>query len=198
VNRTTLGFGLLLSLGLANCAPSAPPRWAEGGASLLIAPAHWQRIGADPVEIRADGRVLEGGDVVFVIDRVGRVTDEDYDAYAVLAPDGRLTGTDDLPLGYIGVNNATPPTSRQAWLSLQADGSALFFKANGERIPIGKWTGCNGANRRTCTLVTQLLTERNLRVTPSYGPYGAYGPYGPYGPYSPYGPRFGVGVGVGF
>jgi hypothetical protein len=107
-------------------------------------------------------------------------------------------GTDDLPLGYIGVSNATPPTSRQAWLSLQPDGSALFYKSSGERIPIGKWTGCNGTNRRTCTLVTQLFTERNLRMTPSYGPYGAYGPYGPYGPYSPYGPRFGMGVGVGF
>jgi hypothetical protein len=194
VNRTTLGFGLL-SLALTNCAPSAPPRWVEGGAPLLITPAHWQRVGADPVEIRADGRVLEGGDVVFVIDRVGRVTDEDYDAYAVLLPDGRLMGTDDVPLGQVGVSNAAPPTARQAWLSLQPDGSAVFYKPSGDRIPVGKWTGCNGASRRTCTLVTQLFTERNLRVVPSYGPYG---PYSPYGPYGPYGPRFGMGVGVGF
>jgi hypothetical protein len=189
VNRITFGSGLLLSVALVACAPSAPPRWAEGGAPLLLAPAKWQRSGADPVEIQADGRVLEGGNVIYVIDRVGRVTDEDYDAYAVLLPDGRVVGTDDVPLGYVGVSNATPPTAKQAWLSLQPDGSVVFYQPTGERVPLGKWTGCNGANRRTCTLVTQIITERNLRVIPSYGPYG---------PHAPYGPRFGVGVGVGF
>lgn len=186
MNRTTFGSGLLLSIALAGCTPSAPPRWAEGGAPLLIAPAQWQRGGADPIEIRADGRVLEGGTVVFVIDRVGRVANEDYDAYAMLLPDGRLVGTDDIPLGYVGVNNATPPMAKQAWLSLQPDGSVVFYQANGDRVPLGKWTGCDGASRRTCTLVSQIVTERNLRAVPSYGPYG------------PYGPRFGVGVGVGF
>jgi hypothetical protein len=160
---------------------------------LLIAPAHWQRNGADPVEIRANGQVLEGGEVRFVIDRVGRVTEDDYDAYAVLLPDGQVVGTDDRALGYVGMSNATPPGGKQAWLSLQPDGSVLFYQQSGDRIPLGKWAGCNGPNRRTCTLVTQLFTERNLRMEPSYGSY----PYGHYGPYGPYGPRFGVGVGVG-
>jgi hypothetical protein len=153
---------------------------------LQIAPARWQRDGADLIELQADGRVLEGGTLRFVIDRVGRVTDEDYDAYAVLLPDGHLVGTDSLALGYVGLNNATPPTSGQAWLSLLPDGSVLFFEPSGERVGLGRWTGCNGPNRRTCTLVSQLFTERNLRFVPSYGPYGAFGP------------RFGVGVGVGF
>ncbi len=162
-----------------------PPRWAEGGARLLIAPARWERNGADPVEIQADGRVLEGGDLRIVVDRVGRVTDEDYDAYAVLLPDGQLVGTDDRALGFVGLNNATPPAAKQAWLSLQPDGTVVFYQSSGDRIPLGKWTGCDGPNRRTCTLVTQIFTERNLRVEPNYGPYG------------PYGPRFGVGIGVG-
>jgi len=170
---------------LAGCAPHAPPRWAEGGVPLLLAPARWQRDDAETVEIQADGRVLEGGTLRFVIDRVGRVTNDDYEAYAVLLPNGQLVGTDDLALGYVGVNNATPPGSGQAWLSLLPDGQVLFFQASGDRIPLGQWTGCNGPSRRTCTLVTQIFTERNLRVAPSYGPYG------------PYGPRFGVGVGVG-
>ena len=154
----------------------------------MLAPAVWQRGGADSVEIQADGRVLEGGSPRFVIDRVGRVTNEDYDAYAVLLPDGHVVGEDDRALGYVGLSNATPPSGNQAWLSLQPDGSVVFYKQNGERFPLGKWTGCDGPNRRTCTLVTQIFIERNLRVEPTYHPYGAYGPYGP---------RFGVGVGVG-
>ncbi|HEY3253737.1 MAG TPA: hypothetical protein VGJ91_07300 [Polyangiaceae bacterium] len=186
MKRTTFAFACLLPLVLVGCAPSAPPRWAEGGSPLLIAPARWQRNGADTIEIQADGRVLEGGSLRFVIDRVGRVANEDYDAYAVLLPDGQLVGTDDLALGFIGVNNATPPGSRQAWLSLLPDGNVLFFQSSGDRTSLGHWTGCNSPNRRTCTLVTQLFTERNQRVVPTYGPYG------------PYGPSFGVGVGVGF
>lgn len=146
---------------------------------MLLAPARWQRIDADPVEIQADGRVLEGGQLRFVIDRVGRVTDDDYEAYALLLPDGHLVGTDDRALGYVGVNNATPPFAAQAWLSLLPDGRVLFFQSSGDRIPLGQWTGCNGPSRRTCTLVTQIFTELNLRRAPMYGP------------------TFGVGVGVG-
>jgi len=165
-----------------------PPRWVEGGAPLLIAPARWHRNGADTIEILGDGSVLEGGTLRFTIDRVGRVTDDDYDAYAVLLPDGHVVGTDDLALGYVGLSNATPPGGKQAWLSLQPDGSVIFYQQSGERIPLGKWLGCNGQSRRTCTLITQIFTEQNLRVDPNYGPHGPYGPYGP---------RFGVGVGVG-
>ncbi len=146
---------------------------------MLIAPARWQRGDADTVEIQADGRVLEGGDLRFVIDRVGRITDDDFEAYAVLLPDGHLVGTDDRALGYVGVSNATPPLAAQAWLSLLPDGRVLFFQPDGDRIALGQWTGCDGPNRRTCTLVTQLFTEQNLRRPPMYGP------------------TFGVGVGVG-
>jgi len=170
---------LLLTL-LPSCAPSAPPRWAEGGAPLVIAPAQWQRGDEDSVVIQADGRVLEGGKLRFTIDRVGRITDDDYDAFAVLLPDGHVVGTDDLALGYVGVSNATPPFSAQAWVSLQPDGRVVFFHPDGDRGALGQWTGCNGPNRRTCTLVTQIFLVQNLRMGPPYG-----------------GPRFGVGVGVG-
>jgi len=186
---------LLLTLALTGCAPSVPPRWAEGGSQLLIGRAYWQREGADPIEIQADGHVLEGGTLRFVVDRVGRVTDDDFDPYAVLLPDGQVVGEDERALGYVGLNNATPPGGKQAWLSLQPDGSVVFYQKSGERLLLGKWTGCDGPNRRTCTLVTQIITERNLRVEPAYYPYGPYG--GPYGAYGPYGPHFGVGVGVG-
>ena len=146
---------------------------------MQLSPARWQRGDDDAIDIQADGRVLEGGKLRFVIDRVGRVSDDDYDAYAVLLPDGHLVGTDDRALGYVGVSNATPPFSAQAWLSILADGRVLFFQPEGDRLPLGQWTGCNGPNRRTCTLVTQIFTERNLRRPVMYGP------------------TFGVGMGVG-
>lgn len=180
MNRTALGPAYLLIALLSSCAPSAPPRWAEGGSPLLIAPARWQRGDDDTVEITADGRVLEGGKLRYTIDRVGRVTDEDYDALAVLLPDGHVVGTDDRALGYVGVSNASPPFSGQAWVSLLPDGRVVFFHPDGDRGALGQWTGCNGPNRRTCTLVTQLFLVQNLRMAPPYG-----------------GPTFGVGVGVG-
>lgn len=181
MNRASHGSACLLVplLLLAGCTPSAPPRWAEGGAPLLITPARWQRDDADTVEIQADGRVLEGGHLRFTIDRVGRVTDDDYDAFAVLLPDGHVVGTDDRALGYVGVSNATPPFANQAWISLQPDGRVLFFNPDGDRSALGQWTGCNGPSRRTCTLVTQIFMLQNFRAAPIYGP------------------TFGVGVGVG-
>lgn len=157
-----------------------PPRWVEGGAPLLIAPARWQRSADEVVEIRADGKILEGGKLRYTIDRVGRVTDEDYDPLAVLLPDGHLVGTDERALGYVGVNNAAPPFSGQAWVSLQADGRVWFFHPDGDRGALGQWTGCDGPNHRTCTLVTQIFLLENVRMAPPYG-----------------GPTFGVGVGVG-
>jgi hypothetical protein len=179
VKRLSFGLGLLALFATA-CTPSVPPRWAEGGAPLLILPAHWERPDDDSIEIQPNGRVLEGGHLRFVIDRVGRATDGDYEPLAVLLPDGRLVGTDNTPLGYVGLNNASPPAGPQAWLSLAPDGRVLFYEPNGDRSSHGAWTGCDGPARRTCTLVTQLIAVRNYRVVPTSGV------------------TFGVGVGVGF
>ena len=179
MNRAlSLGSAVLLLL-CASCAPSVPPRWAEGGAPLLIGPARWDRPDDDSIEIQADGRVLEGGHLRFVLDRVGRVTDDDYEAFAVLLPDGHVTGTDNRALGYVGVSNASPPFATQAWLSLQPDGRVVFYEPNGDHSEHGKWTGCDGPHRRACTLVTQIFVMRNYRVVPNSGV------------------SFGVGVGVG-
>ena len=170
----------LLALVALSCTPSKPPRWVEGGAQLVIPAARWDRPGEDPVEIQPNGRVLEDGDLVFVVDRVGRVVDEDYEPVAMLLPDGHVGGTDEQSLGQVGITNASPPDRMVAWLGVRPDGSVIFYDDDGEQFSRGKWYGCNGPALRTCTLVTHMLTLRDF-VRRSEG-----------------GVSVGVGVGVGF
>ncbi|MGC4090724.1 MAG: hypothetical protein QM756_23200 [Polyangiaceae bacterium] len=150
----------------AACSPSEPPHWPEGGAALQIPTARWQQ-GDDPIEIRPNGEVLQDGSLVFVIDRVGRVADAEYDPMAILLPDGHLVGTDDQYLGQLGVTNAAPPWSQQAWLSVSAEGRVVAFDSDGDRTSLGRWEGCEGAALRTCTLVTHLLALKRHRTRPS-------------------------------
>lgn len=164
-----------------SCAPRNPPRWAEGGAELSFAAARWERDGADAVELRPNGHVLVDGDLTFVLDRVGRVADDDFEPYAVLLPDGQLAGLDNISLGRVGVTNASPPGAVEAWLSVAPDGRVTYYDSDGERTPGGSWRGCGGAVQRTCTLIAQLLAVRHYR-----------------GPSSGVGIGVGVGVGVGF
>jgi hypothetical protein len=158
--RSWLGSFALGALALG-CAPEKPPRWVEGGAPLALPAARWNRGGNDPVEIRPDGKVFEGGSLLFVVDRVGRVVDDRYDPVAVLLPDGRLAGSDATFLGQIGATNASPPSSGQAWLAVIPNGEVIFFDADGERSTGGVWAGCDGPVHRTCTLVTHLVVLRN-------------------------------------
>lgn len=178
-----LGVGVALALSSAACAPAKPPRWAEGGAPLAFASARWDRESGGAVELRPDGHVLVDGDLLFVLDRVGRVTNEDYDPLAVLLPDGQLVGTDHQALGRLGVTNASPPGALEAWLAVTPDGKVTYFDTDGARVPGGVWHGCRGPVLRSCTLVTQLLALANYRgARPVVG----------------IGVGVGVGVGVGF
>lgn len=160
-------FALLL-LGLG-CSPKEPPNWPRGGAPLNIPAARWERGDAETVELRPDGQVLEGGDLVFVIDRVGRVVDAEYDPVALLLPDGQLVGTNDQLLGQLGITNAAPPWSNLAWLAVMPDGSVTGFGGDGNRTTLGRWQGCGGAALRSCTLVTHLLMLRHHRTAPPSG-----------------------------
>ena len=164
---------------LAGCTPSEPPSWPTGGAPLLIREARWERRGERVVQILPNGNVLEGGKLVLSVDRVGRIVDEDYDPVGILLPDGRLIGTDDDPLGQVGVTNAAPPWSGVAWLAVMPDGTVTHFRPDGEREAWGRWLGCQGPALRTCTLVTHMLMLREVGSAPASGV------------------SFGVGVGVG-
>lgn len=127
--------------------------------------------------------MLIDGDLTFVLDRVGRVANDDYDPYAVLQPDGQLVGSDQISLGRVGVTNASPPGVLEAWLAVMPDGRVTYFDTDGERTAGGTWRGCSGPVQRTCTLVTQLVALLNYR-----GPRSGVG----------IGVGVGVGVGVGF
>jgi hypothetical protein len=176
VSRSFIPFSIALGLLLVACTPSPPPRWAEGGAKLLLPNARWQRDG-DVIEIQPSGEVLEDGDVVFVLDRVGRVVDDDREPVALLLPTGALAGNDAADLGQVGRSNASPPWGSYAWLSLQADGTVVRFDAEGERSADGHWQGC-GTAQRTCTLVSHLFALRDHGRRPSSS--------------------VGIGIGVGF
>lgn len=169
---------MLASLALAACSTQPPPRWAEGGAPLVIAPARWDRPGKDPIEIRPDGHVTKGGEPYLYIDRAGRVVDEDNEPVAILLTDGHLAGPNNRLLGFIGGSNASPPDRPTAWLTILNDGSVVFFDDEGDKGPGGVWRGCNGPQQRTCTLVTHLVSMEGYRPPEQ-------------------GPSIGVGVGVG-
>jgi hypothetical protein len=172
------GFASLL-LVLVGCSPKEPPRWPEGGARIVVPKAIWERGEDDAIEIRENGQVVEDGDVLFVIDRVGRVVDSRYEPLAILLPEGNVVGTDNRAFGYVGVTNAAPPWSGNAWIAIMPDGAVTAFTQDGERRFAGRWTGCAGAAQRTCTLVTHLVMLRRSG-----------------GPDDGGGVTFGVGIGV--
>lgn len=162
------------------CSPKPPPRWAEGGAPLVIVPARWDRGDEEPVEILANGQVLEDGEPTMLVDKAGRVVDEDYEPLAVLLPDGHVAGPDNRLLGRVGVANAAPPDSAAAWLAIMPDGQVIYFDDDGDRGAGGVWRGCEGPQKRTCTLVTHLIAMRH------------------YADRSHSGVGVGVGIGIGF
>src|SRR5512147_1417989 len=166
---------LLLALSGLACSPPPPPHWAEGGAPLVLGPAHWDRADDDPIDLDAQGRVLEGGTLRFIVDNRGRIVDDDDGAVAVLFPQGELVGPSNQFLGRIGVANAAPPHRDVAWLAVMPDGTVQYFDDEGDRSQDGRWRGCEGARHRTCTLVTHLIALRRYR-------HGS--------------PRVGVGIGV--
>jgi hypothetical protein len=143
----------------------------------MIASARWD-LGDEAIEILPNGQVVRDREVLFGIDRVGRIVDDENDPVAVLLPDGRLVGAQGS-LGQVGINNASPPGATTAWLSILPDGRVLFFDTDGDRESMGVWRGCQGPVRRTCTLATHVLALQLQARRAS-------------------GPAIGIGLGVGF
>lgn len=136
----------------------------------MVARAYWERGEQDLIEIRADGNVYEGEDVVFIIDTVGRIVDSDYAPFALLHEDGLLLGPDETQLGRVGLHNASPPEQQHAWVNVDADGRVTFFDEDGEQHFGGTWRGCGGPMARTCTLVTHSFMLRVYLARRQSGP----------------------------
>ena len=149
------------ALTLCACAHPLPPHWAEGGAPLELKAAHWDRNDDDPVDIDPQGRVLEGGTLRFQLDRTGRITDDEGDPVAILFPEGDVVGPANQYFGRVGVANAAPPHANTAWVAVLPDGGVMRFADDGERIPDGRWIGCEGAMHRTCTLISHVMLLRH-------------------------------------
>lgn len=172
------GCFLIAATFLAGCSANPPPRWVEGGAPLVIPHARWDRAEDAAIEIMPNGEVVEDGEVIFVVDRAGRIVDEDREPLAILLPDGHVGGLDNLSLGRVGVANAAPPGGASAWIAIMPNGEVVRFDRDGERSGDGRWVGCDGPSRRTCTLVTHYLAVRHYRNQPRTS--------------------VGVGIGIGF
>lgn len=129
----------------------------------MLGPAKWERPDDETVEIDLQGRVLEGGSLKFVIDRSGRVIDDEDGPIGLLMPAGEFVGSSNRYLGHVGVTNAAPPHHDMAWLAVLPDGKVQYFNDEGERSEDGQWRGCEGARHRTCTLVTHLIALRRYR-----------------------------------
>ncbi len=162
---------LLVSLLLSSCSPTPPPYWVEGGASLPIPQAEWTRNRGAPVLIAKDGRVTRDGELLFNLDAAGRVFDDDNEAMAILGPDGHVFGTNEEPLGRVGLRNASPPWSHTAWLRVGTDGVLMLFDGDGQPAYGGSWQGCGDGAVRACTLVSHLLLLDALKRQMADVPY---------------------------
>lgn len=156
---------LLASLLFAGCSSHPPARWAQGGATLVITRAHWER-GGDPVDLMPDGKVLVGGEHVYTVDAAGRVTEPDKDPVAMLYPDGHLVGPDEQALGFVGVGSASLPGASTAWVLVAPNEAVVTYDEDGASRPGGYWQGCQGQAFRTCTLVTHLVGYRDYTRRP--------------------------------
>jgi hypothetical protein len=182
MNRQVNTSRWVLILGLSACTPTPPPYWADGGATLEIPEAEWQRRSGEPVLIAADGKVTRDDELLFNIDAAGRVFDEDNEPLGLVGPDGHVFGTGGEMLGRVGVRNASPPWSPVAWMRVSEQGTLMLFDGDGQPAYGGQWTGCTGPGLRTCTLVSHLVILEAVKR------YLAEPPYRP--------TTFGVGVGV--
>jgi hypothetical protein len=134
--------------------------------------------------------LLLEGETEFSVDTAGRVTDSEGDPLALLSADGQLFTFDNEYAGRIGVQNASPPWSAVAWLRIETDGNVLWFDEAGTAHRAGRWSGCDGEQLRTCTLITHLYLLASSRTHHAR----ASAPI-PHFPYPYYYPGFTFGMG---
>ncbi|MFO0551181.1 MAG: hypothetical protein U0271_22515 [Polyangiaceae bacterium] len=160
--RTLRLAAVLGVLGLVACSsPKSPNGWQTGGARLDLPGAQWTYKNK-PVVIRTHmdwAEVMVDGDVVMVLDRVGRIYDRYQRPLGMLEPDGRVVGLNEEQLGIVGSAYAALPGRPNAWLGLDAQGQLTRFSPEGAPMPAGQWIGCGYTpfTQQACLLVSYLF-----------------------------------------
>jgi hypothetical protein len=153
---------------VAGCASGPSPRWQQGGAATAIATAYWSRP-SSTVELRPDGKVFDDDELLFHVDRKGRVSDAEGHPVAVLLDDGSLVTDRDGALGWIGAGTAYGVDRRAPTVRLSPTGQVMVAGREGAFTDGGRWQDCDGPMLRTCTLVTHVVAARD-RAAPHDSP----------------------------
>src|SRR5690606_16116211 len=73
---------------LAACQVVPPPLWAQGGAPLTFTASVWTQVDGEQLRLDDQGRVWAHNELVYALDRAGRVVDDANEPVALLDPDG--------------------------------------------------------------------------------------------------------------
>jgi hypothetical protein len=156
--RTATGWLAACAIACASSSPS--PRWQHGGAQLALETAFLSREDAT-IELRPSGEVWEEDEVLFRVDRSGRVSDARGEPTAVLMPDGYLVAEDGALLGWVGVGAAYRKDGQTPSVYMFPTGQVFVADEDGQWFGGGQWTHCASAMLWTCTLVTHVLAVRD-------------------------------------
>jgi hypothetical protein len=143
----------------ASCASAPSPRWTRGGAAIDVGNAYWSD-GDSTVEIHPSGEIREEDQLLFRLDRQGRVSAADGKPVAVLLPDGSLVAEDDAVLGWVRAGASFRADQVTPAVYMFPSGQVTVADETGRWSAAGQWVHCDGAMLWTCTLVTHVLAAR--------------------------------------
>jgi hypothetical protein len=166
------GAAVVLAMLHASCASGPSPRWTQGGAAIEIVSAYWSDE-ESTVEIHPGGEVREGDQLLFKLDRKGRISTADGTRVAVLLPDGSLVAEDDAVLGWVHGGSSFRADRYTPAVYMFPTGQVVVADEDGRWTAAGQWVHCDGLMRWTCTLVTHVLAAREQKEGSGGGGSGA-------------------------
>jgi hypothetical protein len=156
VDPRTAAFVALLGI---SCASGPTPRWEQGGAPIALVAAYWSD-DESTVEIHPSGEVREDDQLLFKLDRKGRISTADGTPVAVMLPDGSLVAEDNAVLGWVHGGSSFRADRYTPLVYMFPSGQVVVADDDGRWAAAGQWVHCDGLMRWTCTLVTHVLAAR--------------------------------------